>query len=150
MTCLPRDGQFAKALAARGCRTQQASRGIVSLARRGHQLLSCPAQQVVEPGVECDALTLAHKRCCRDSRAIQEARARRHRRGHTRAVRALGARRRGPRALARATREHVRFEPTRGPPLHIHMHMVPSPLGSHLPGIDGGILKETSMILLTA
>ena len=32
---------------------------IVSLARRGHQLLSCPAQQVVEPGVECDALILA-------------------------------------------------------------------------------------------
>ena len=43
----------------------------------------------------------------------------------------------------RATLELVRFEPTRGPPLH----MEASPLGSHLPGINGGILKDTSMIL---
>ena len=45
----------------------------------------------------------------------------------------------------RATFELVRFEPTRGPPLR----MEASPLGSHLPGKEGGILKETSMILLT-
>ena len=37
------------------------------------------------------------------------------------------------------------LNPTRGPPLR----MEASPLGSHLPGKEGGILKETSMILLT-
>ena len=82
---------------------------------------------------------------CRHPRVLRRKRARARHTDHTREASPLGARRRGPRALVRARSALQRFEPTRGPPLR----MEASPLGSHLPGKEGGILKETSMILLT-
>ena len=82
---------------------------------------------------------------CRHPRVLRRKRARARHTDHTREASPPGTRRRGPGALVRATFELVRFEPTRGPPLR----MEASPLGSHLPGKEGGILKETSMILLT-
>ena len=66
---------------------------------------------------------------CLHPRVLRRKRARARHTDHTREASSLGARRRGPGALVRATLELVRFEPTRGPPLH----MEASPLGSHLP-----------------
>ena len=75
---------------------------------------------------------------CLHPRVLRRKRARARHTDHTREASSPGARRRGPRALVRARSALERFEPARGPPLH----MEASPLGSHLPGMKRRYLES--------